>query len=456
MPQLLTTTLNGGIDPGISGTGARASYAMISYNTSNSNGGYVLYDGNWCPPVNYGNLDSYNNYGASDGMYVSSGGSMMNYNAMFGPTSTSSSASNPSTGSAYYLSSTFTAGEFGNALIDIFSDGTWKPGVRVSNNGANKFYLNITAINSDHADKRNVYLLGSGVLRCVDRLFGAYNYDKTGTQSYSISSLDSNMSGSASYHYGRKELVVLSYVSSSGSYNCYTFSNVDFNLYPSPNVALNRPEVVRTNNTVSFPSWQVNNNESYYNLKPVITDDGTVFVSVMFPSINFSLYRFTRSGTSGVTATLVTTQSISTSYGRESGYPHYGQRQITSRDGSTVCMFCPYYYYGSGCMSYMIDKDNNTYGTYSYSDSTYGHIPVPYLDSGWQFIYAGNCYAGNYGGAYVATTREKSPSGGFATTGSTMYFTKFTFPNTTNYPGYTQVTDYALLTSNTYGPKLSR
>lgn len=455
MPQLLTTTLNGGIDPGIAGTGDRASYAMLSYNTSNSVGGYALFDSNWGNPVNYGNADSYNSYGASDLVYVSSGGSTTNYNVMFyNVTGTQSTPS--SSGTAYYLNAVNSCGEFGNAMIDVFSDGTWKQQQRASGVTQNKSYLNIEAINSDHADKRNVYLLKSGLIRCVDRLYGSYNYPKSGTADYTVTSLNTSMSGTASYHSARKELTILSYSSSGGQFNVITFQNVDFNLYPSPAAALTRPEVVRVNSTVSLASnWSTNNDESYYNLKPVVTDNGKVYVSVMFTSSSFTLYEFTRNGTNAVTATYVTAQSLTTSYGREQGYPAYGQRQITSRDGTSVCTFCPYYYYGSGGAFYMIDKTNNTYTPYLDTNSSYGQQVMPFQNSGWSFIYAGNGYASNYGGNYIQRTYERSGSG-IVQIGSTQYFTKWPYPNTTNYPGFTQTVDYPLLTGNPVGVKLAR
>lgn len=454
MPQLLTTTLNGGIDPGMAGTGSRSSYAMLSYNTSSAEGGYALFDSNWGNPVNYGILNNYNNYGASDLVYVSSG-TYSNYSGVF--YNVSATQSTPSSNStSNYMNAINVCGEFGNAMIDVFSDGTWKQQQRNSSTWQNKLFLNIEAINSDHANKRNVYLLKSGIIRCVDRLYGVYNYAKPGTTDYTVTSLNSSMSGSASYHSARKELTILSYSSSGGQFNVITFQNVDFDLYPSPNVALSRPEVVRVNSTVSMASnWNVNNDESYYNLKPIVTDNGKVYVSVFFTSNTFTLYEFTRNGTNAVTATYVTAHSLTTSYGREQGYPSYGQRQITSRDGTSVCTFCPYYYYGSGGAFYMIDKTNNTYTGYLDTNSSIAQQVMPFQNSGWTFVYAGNGYASNYTGNYIQRTYERSGSS-IIQTGSTQYFGKWTAPNTTNYPGFTQTVDYPLLTGNPVGVKLAR
>lgn len=453
MPSTYTTILNGGIDPGTTGTGRRAYYAMLSYNTSSTWYGYALYDSNWRPHVAIGQPNSsLNIYGApqvvnyTDSTYSSGGAYSYNSSA------TQTTPSSNSTSS--YNNATNACGEFGNAMVDVYSDGTAGTQGRTSGSWNQKFYLNRYAINSDHSNKRIVYLLFSGKIQACDRLYGSYNYPMQGTSAYTVTSLNSSMRGSASYHYARKELTILSYSSSGGAYNVITFQNVDFNLYPDPNVALARPEVVRVNSTVSMSSnWNVNNNESYYNLKPIVTDNGKVYVSVFFTSNSLTLYEFTRSGTSAITATYVTAQSTTTSYGIEQGV-YYGQCQLTSRDGTSVATYCPYYYYGSGIKSYIIDKTNNTYTSYSYDDTSNGHHIVPYQNSGWQYIYAGNVYASNYTGAYVAATYERQTAGGtYAQTGSTMYFPHFTGPNTTNYPGYTQVTDYMLLPFNNYGPK---
>lgn len=454
MTTTYTNILNGGIDPGISGSGKRAYYAMLSYNTSSTWYGFALQDANFKPVVSYFDMSgSPNYYGASN--IIQNNNSTYSYGSVLYNNVTGTQSTPSSSGTSSYMNATNSIGEFGNALVDVYSDGTYGGSSRKSGSWNEKFYLNSYAINSDHANKRIVYLLIGNTFRAVDRLYGGYSYPMVGTADYTFASptVDSNMYGTASYHAARKELTILSYSSSGGQFNVYTFQNVDFNLYPNPAVALARPEVVRVNSTVSMASnWQTNNSESYYNLKPVVTDNGKVYVAVMFTSSSFRLYEFTRSGTSAVNATNVTTQSLTTSYGKEQGL-YYGQYQQTSRDGTSVCLYCPYYYYGSGVRAYMIDKTNNTYTSYGYGDSSYGHQPMPFQNNGWVFIYNGNVYSSNYSGGYVAATYERAPTGGFQQTGSTQYFTQFTGPNTTNYPGWTPVVDYDLLPNNQYGPK---
>jgi hypothetical protein len=442
-------------DSGVTGMGQRVYYAMLSRNTSSTFNGAALYNQNFDSFYNQGLQYARNQYARShiiqnvDGTYQYSGSI---WESVYSGTQSYPGSSGTST----YVNSTNASGEFGNAMVDAYSDGTLSHIYgRTSDVGMSiKHYLNAHAINSDHLNKRIVYLLISGVIRAVDRLYGAYSPAMENTGDFSIPSVNGTMQGSASYHRKRKELTIVSYQSSGGSYNCFTYSNVDFDRYPDPYVALNRPEVTRVDATLSLASnWQTNDSESYYNLKPITTDNGNVYVTVMFQSTNFTLYRFTRSGTSAITATYITGQSLTTSYGKDQGIP-YGQRQMTSRDGTSVATFCPYYYYGCGMRCFMIDKTNNTYTTYGTTDTSYGRQILPYGDDGWAFYYCGNLYSSNYSGTTI-TTYVRQYSGGHVQDGQNKngYWTYTTGPNTTNYPGFTQVVDYVMLPSNKYGPR---
>ena len=439
-------------DTGIGGTGKRASYAMLSYNTSSGQGGIVFYDEDFNPALSYSDMGNYNVSGNLTNLYFASS-SMLNYASLFnGAQSTSNVPSSNATSN--FLNSTNASGQFGNSMIDVFSDATFQQNSRSSNSWNNKFILNRNVIDSNQSNKRLEYLLFSGVIRAVDLLNGAFNFRLNNTSDYTITGLDANMVGSASYNLSRKEMVVLSYSASGGSFNVITFQNLDLDKYPDPSVAFARPEVVRVNSTVSFStSWSVSNNESNYNVKPFLCDSGLLYVTVMFPSSAYRLYSFSRSGTNLVNATLVTSINLTTSYGQEQG-SSYGQKKITSRDGTSVVAFCPYYYYGSGIASYLINKSSASYTTYSSTDTSIGFQVVPYKDNGWAFFYAGNGYASNYTGNYIAAIYLKSTAAsGFSQIGSTKYFIQFPLPNTTNYPAFTQVTDYDLLTPNYGGAK---
>jgi len=443
-----------GVDGGITGTGKRTYYAQLSWNSSSTFYGAAWYGPNVNSVMNYGYESTYNSYGPEHITYCGGSTHQSPTGYFYGTTSYPTQSSPSSSSGGPWLNSTSTMGEFGNAAVDAYSDGTINSVYGRGPSSYTKHYLNSSAINSDHLNKRIVYLLREGVIRAVDRLNGDYAYPVENTADFSVPSLNGSMTGSASYHRVRKELTIISYVTSSGSYNCFTYSNVDFDAYPNPNVALNRPEVTRVDATLSLASsWGTNNSESYYNLKPITTDNGNVYVSVFFTSDRLALYRFTRSGTSAITGTYITGLGTTTSYGKDQD-EIYGQRQITSRDGTSVATFCPYYYYHSGIKCFMIDKTNNTYSTYSQNGSSYGVMCMPYGDSSWIFYYGGNGYASNYGGAYIiAQYVKQGGSGGFASQNGCYYLPYFTGPNTTNYPGFTQVVDYVLLPSHVLGAK---
>ena len=439
---------------GMSGTGKRTFYAMVSRNPTSgaSNNGAAWFDENTRGIMNIGYPSTRNPYAKShinqngDSTYAYAdqiwGGVYSGTNEYPGSSSTST-----------WVNATNANGEFGNGMIDAFSDGTLQNiySRQISTNV--KHVLNACAINSDHLNRRLVYILYDGNIRVVDRLYGGYNCGIENSRDFAVPSLDTNMYGSASYDRKRKELTIISYVGSGGSYNCFTYSNVDFDTYPDPYEALNRPEVVRVAATLSLASsWGTNDNESYYSLKPITTDNGNVYVSVFFTSDRFALYRFTRSGTAAITGTYITGQSTTTSYGRDQG-DDYGQRQITSRDGTSVATFCPYYYYGAGIRCYMIDKTNNTYTSYGNTSSGAGIQCVPYGDSSWLFWSTSNGYASNYSGAQFPAQYIKQGSGGFTNQNGCYYVPYYTGPNTTNYPGFTQVTDYMLLPSHVLGAK---
>ena len=455
MPKLtsISSTFPALKDSGISGSGKRAYYALISYYNSGT-AGAAFYNEYFRDILNIGfagAIGSGYTLPQSPITYITNTTNQYVGQLFDGVTITQYI---PSTSPDYFLSSTNACGEFGNAMIDAYSDGTISNILQRYNDMAVKHTLNACAINSDHSNRRIVYILIDGKVRAVDRLYGNYALSMENASDFVVSSLNATMRGSASYHRKRKELTILSLVASGGSFNCFTYSNVDFDAYPDPYVALNRPEVTRTNATLSLATgWVVNNNESYYNLKPVTTDFGAVYVSVFFSGNNFSLYRFTRSGTSAITANRATTLGVTTSYGADQGV-QYGQRTITSRDGTTVAAFCPYYYYGAGIACYMIDKTNNTYGSYQNNDTQFGSQIIPTGDSDWRFYYAANAYAGNYTGGYLFAYLMKQNAGGFTNVnGSAQYLPYFPIPNTTNYPGMTQVVDYPMTPDNKYGPK---
>ena len=437
---------------GINGSGKQVYYAMLSYNTAQGTGGFVFFDEEFrliSSPMRPGAITDYGmSFAAPPIIYLASETNVQYASIFYNASSTSNRPSSSTTSG--YMNAINACGEFGNARVSVYSDGTYENPSHMSSTTDNKHYLNAYAIDSDHLNKRNVYILTGGLIRCVDRLNANYNYAKPGTTDYTVTSLDTNMQGSASYNRSRKEMVILSYASSGGNFNVITFTNLDFDLYESPATAF--AAATRTNSTVALTSsWSTNNNESYYNLKPVLCNNGLVYVSVMFTSNAQRLYSFTRSGTSAVTGTLVDSNTLTTSYGFDQGF-QYGQRTITSRDGTTAAIFCPYYYYGCGNATFFINKSTPNYSKYTNTNTGVAVQVLPYRDNGWVLFYAGNGYASNYTGNYITATYMPSTSAsagsGFTQVGTTKYFPGHPYPNTTNYPGLTQVVDYDLLVRN--------
>lgn len=423
----------------------RACYAMLSKNTSSSVGGVTFYD-KYFQQTRSSTVAYSTGSAGNDGIhhYLSAGSDGSGYEVIF--ESVTGTQTTPSTTATVgYLNATNSAGEFGNAMGDVYSNGTVS---RISNRGsgyASKHYLNAYAINSDHSDRALVYLLSSGRIRAVSRIDGYYSFSAVGTSDFQISGLNTAMQGSASYNAVRKELVILSYISA-GSFTVIKFSGVDFNRFKSPHVAL--ANATREDKTLTIvQGWAVSNAESYYNAKPVLCDNGDIYVSVMFTSSMFSLFKATPTATATLSGGVVQTKTLTTSYGLDQG-GYYGQRSLDARDGGAVMIFCPYYYYGCGMQSNVVDKRKSALVVSSqldYATSGQGVLALPYGDSGFTSYYAGNVYTGNPGGSFLMGFLERNGEGDIVNLSTNVLLPIFTGPNTTNYPGFTQVVDYPML-----------
>lgn len=428
---------------------ARACYAMLSYNTSQSSGGAVFFDKHFQPVrAMAGNPGSTSNASSLGNFHYAAAGDGQSYSGLFsGAASTSGQASSSASGNM--INSTNAAGEFGNTAIDAFSNSSLAPSTSRNIDRSVKGTLNATFVSSDHADRSIVYLLNGTTFRAVSRIDGDPSYDYFNTSAYSIPGVVTSMFGSASYNATRKELVVLSYAGAGGSYTLSTFQGIDFDKNPSPAVAFADPAVVRTDKAVVLPNWAGADGESLYSVKPILVDDGSVFITAFTPAASFRLYKISRlADLSVLSTTLIAQKSVTTSYGRDQGVA-YGQRQIQARDGGAVMCFAQYYYYGAGMVSFVIDKRRSTYlstTALESADTAAGYHPIPYGDSGFASYYCGNAYAGNPAGSYVSGCVERAGAAGVLTqVGGNFLLPYFPSPNTTNYPGLTQVTDYSML-----------
>lgn len=429
----------------------RACYAMVSNNTSQATGGLVFYDKYFQQVRASTRIDSSASLNTGNIQYGGNGDAQTQASMFSSVAATQTQTSSNST--ANYLNGTNVAGEFGNALIDAFSNSTGNPVTNRHTTWNNKHYLNRGFMDSDHNDQSIAYTLQSGVLRAISRIWGNYQYDKPGTIGYTLTDINTAMYGSLSYNNVRKELIGLRYNNSGGAFQLVIWKNVDFDRFPSPDEAMTRPEVVKISKAIaSMPSWSVNNNESYYNVKPVLCDNGDIYLVVMFTSSSLTLYKITRDDADTPTVTLVSNRSLTTSYGADQDPVGLGTRKMQSRDGGAVCIFCPYYYYGTGLAAWIIDKRKSTYNNNSLavdSNSSNGVQPIPYGDSGFAFYYAGNVCAGNYSGGYIKGGLERDRLGNLVQVFPQLYLPYFTLPNTTNYPGFTQVVDYSMITNQT-------
>lgn len=426
-----------------SASGTRACYALMS-----SQGGGVAFYDNFFQQIRADKHIAYSTNGSIGGNYQNSPSSdVQNTSGLFyNVSSTSTQAS--SNGTTNFINSTNSSGELGNYMMDAFSNSTITSCTSRSVSLSDKPITAAMIVNSDHTNKRTVYVRSGATFRAIDRIDGVYNYDKYNTKSYTIPGAVSSMTGAASYNNKLKRLVLIDYVANGGQFKITTYNGIDFDKNPSPLAAFTAEGVtVSTTATFTIPTWSVNNSESHYGLQPVLCDNGKVIVTVMFAGTSFSLYEVIISN-NVATATLKLTSSLTTSYGREQG-SHYGQKILQSRDMNSVLTFVPYYYYGAGLRAFIINKRFGTYAVapgLEKTSSSEGTQPLPYGNTGFCSYFVGNVYASGHTGGYVQGFVDVNENTGeIKASGSAIYLPYFPLANTTNYPGMTQVTDYSLL-----------
>ena len=450
----LTQALN--LDPGTNGIPRRAHYALVSSNSSSTWHGAMFYDQDFRPVHSHHNQYSQGGslYGnANNAIQVSD--STHAYGEPFFNNVTRTQSS-PQSNSGYYLSSCTQRGMAGSSLCEMFSDVTMAP-LRHNSSWNEKLNAQFRTINSNHSNKSLLYYLDGSTLRARS-IFNVSVHPNVmpypGTTDWNLNSdarftnsISGNTRGSATYNKTRKEFLVITYRTSGGQWWCRRYRNVDFDLYPDPQAALTEASVVVNEFQLSVSgNWSTNDNESYYSSTPVMVDNGNVYISVMFPSNAHTLYKFTPpDDTTATTAAYENSIGASTSYGQDQGASYYGKSMMMSRDGNATLIASPYYYYHSGVNAFIIDRKNDTYVNYQNADSSYGIQPMPWRDDGFIFYYAGNCYASNNNGGYLIYRVERIgdvQSGTLTGKSCSWNLGYFPGPNTTNYPGMTQVVDY--------------
>jgi hypothetical protein len=456
------------MNPMNSGAIPRASYAILSSNTSSTWHGAVFLDANfrrigstsptsW--PTQYG-AGSVRDMEYWNDTYVSST-QQMYYNLSV-QTQTSMSSS------AYTLPIPGTAsmGEYGQACVLASERGVISPFYMRSFTTSNVSMIraNRAFVNSDHQNKKLTMQFSSGWLttsplqtpipRAVASTAPFFRPQKDLTSIFSTydgGSQTTSMYGSASYNNVRKELMVATFTSTTnGRVNVAIWKNFNFDAVNGDVSTLGNPDVL-LNTTLA--SW-TNSNEGRFNSKWVLVDDGSIFVSSFNENSNTTfLWKITRAaGDASLSNTQVDTQSMTTSYGIDQGEA-YGQRQMQTRDGSMVVNWMVYYYYQCGIRSWVIDKRYSSWARgFSENNTTSGTHPVKYQDDGFAYYVAGNYYSSNFSGAYIGafTSRGLTAGASPVTYTGTLYQPVAPGPNTTNYPGLTHVMEYDFQTDLPY------
>lgn len=417
----------------------KASYAMLSYNTSSTWQGAVFYDDNFDPIIN-GNRSNFN-IGIPTQWIINTTHDRSPI-IFSGVTQT-----RISTNASQYVQATFNTGEFGNDSVKVHENGLLSKACSL-NSGNMQYIPNKTFINSNHINKNIVYFLYQGKISSGYRL-NPYpniqidnNYNEVSLTPYMNSNI-TNMWGSASYNNYREEIVFIVQDSSAQSrFFIYVYKNVNLNSVNGLNSLKRLPDYTQTITLNTVGTW-VNNTESNTMIKPILCDNGDIYITNMLSSSRYMLYKLTYNITN-YSLSLIDNLTLTTSYGFEQGQ-FYGQRIMQSRDQRMVLCWCPYYYYGAGISSFIIDKRNSSWrrGLYM-ANSSDGILPMPYKDSGFTYYYAGNSYATNPNGGYITTfiypnnNMNESP----VLYNTQLYLSSFTGPNTTNYPGFSHVIEY--------------
>lgn len=343
------------------------------------------------------------------------------------------------------------SGEFGNVTIDSFSNSTATPPHGRTNEGRyGKAKLNLSVVNSDHVNQSLVYIQYGFELLAVDRITGDVRFPDKRTSSFT---LDITGYGQCSYNAKRKELVQVSYFNtgSKGGRKVISYSNVDFNRYPSPAVALNRPEVVKKEVIITtINNWvTTDTDETKFNTNCVLCDDGGIYLSVYFTGSGLALFKINRNDNLDVSSvTYVGTKAVAAGGGKgiETDL-RYGQRAQQSRDKQAVLLYAAYANYGAGLVSWGVDR---TYSkviptTFAQKSITSNGVNVmPYGDDGFACYVAADVTLAVGANALVTNCYRGEDSNWIDSTNG-LLLAYYPLPKTIYYPAMTQVVDYAML-----------
>ena len=424
----------------------RACYLMIA---RQSNGYHIVFydqDFNVIIPT-------YNNYSTSSRDYESvsnivkyHSGNYMDYNTI-GISSYNSTGSTPSSSTGNYASSHGFNGMNGCGWVQAFSDGSLGQAYNGTYGAALKRRDMKKYFTSDHTNRSIIYGLSNGKIfaRHINSP-SEFDMPYVGTEDYSPTNQQTTMRGTAAYNNTLKELHFV-HDMSGNTYQVRKFTNWDFDAYPNPTVAAANATHVFDYN-VNLSGFTTSNNESRFNSKMLLRDDGQLHMYTFFTSSKMSQHYWTNptSGVSTISATQGNNASNTTSYGYDQS-EDYGMHIISSRDGKNYAFISPYYYYHSGLnhmYSGMGETVNGPSHTIQNHDSSHGYQVLPWRDDGFCSYYAGNGYSSNYSGTNVRNFIGIGGNTGKLErqTGIYKYIPLWPGHNTTGYPGLACVNDY--------------
>ena len=423
----------------------RACYFMIAY----QNNGYhiVFYDQdfNAIIPMYYSYNSSTREYESYSNMFEYHSGIFMNDNTMnFAGMNVTSST--PSSSNNHFTSSYRFNGSNGCSWIHAFSDGSVGSQYHGSYTYSTKLRDMKTYFTSDHTNRSIIYGYSNG--KIYARHINAPSLHDTpyvNTESYAPTAGHMQIRGTAAYNNTLKELHLV-YDLSTNQYQVRKFTNWDFDAYPDPTVAAANATHA-FDYAVNLIGFTTSNNESKYNSKMLLRDDGQLHMYTFFTSSKMANHYWTNPTASAtISATQGNTASNTTSYGYEQG-EEWGQHIISSRDGKNYAFISPYYYYQSGLntmYSGMKETSNGPSVTIQNQNSSVGLSVLPWRDDGFCTYYASNSYASNSSGSYLFNFTGIGGTEGrlFTATNNYKYLPLFHGANTTSYPGIACVNDY--------------
>jgi len=286
-------------------------------------------------------------------------------------------------GTDCYLSGTTSVGELGHyrMIVGYRSLETCRVAAWADNYRTENFYAGNAEL-----DDRECYLKYQD--QTVSLRLRHFAYDHTPLSSYDTTNNTNNNRGGVSYNKAIAELVVLNRKLTTSTFTIKIFKNIT-EINRKTNLDTVLAAAVSGGNSVALDythadGYDAGNLETYENNKIVLCDDKTMFVTTHQPSNYLHIAQLTRDVAD-------TTLSYGNHAQRQVGSPTYGQGNnaghghmlVQSRDKKNIFLFCPYYQYQRGMVSYIVCKDRSEYKEgFNWDTTSHGANVGPYGDRG--------------------------------------------------------------------------